>query len=47
MTALQDAGATAEDVISTRLLVASTERNDLVRARELVRRAFGAHEVPN
>lgn len=46
-TALQEAGATIEDVISTRVLVASNDRGDLTSAWEVVRRAFGAHDVPS
>ncbi|MCU1634322.1 MAG: putative translation initiation inhibitor, yjgF family [Micrococcaceae bacterium] len=46
-TALHEAGATIEDVISTRVLVASTDRNDLVSAWDVVRRAFGVHDVPS
>lgn len=46
-TALEAAGATIEDVISTRVLVASTDRDDLVTAWEVIRRAFGAHDVPS
>ncbi|MHA7210071.1 RidA family protein [Arthrobacter sp. MDT1-65] len=45
--ALQAFGALLEDVISTRVLVASTRREDLVTAWEVVRRAFGAHDVPS
>ncbi|MGW4894540.1 RidA family protein [Kitasatospora sp. NPDC004240] len=46
-TALADAGATLEDVISTRVLVATTRQPDLVTAWEVVRDAFGAHDVPS
>jgi enamine deaminase RidA (YjgF/YER057c/UK114 family) len=45
--ALVDAGATLEDVISTRVLVASTKREDLVTAWAVVRDAFGDHDVPS
>jgi enamine deaminase RidA (YjgF/YER057c/UK114 family) len=45
--ALADAGATLTDVASTRVLVASTERADLVEAWEVVRKAFGAHDAPS
>ncbi|MFI1168045.1 RidA family protein [Streptomyces sp. NPDC020801] len=45
--ALTEAGASVEDVISTRVLVASTSRADLVAAWEVVRDAFGAHDVPS
>ena len=46
-TALGDAGASVEDVISTRVLVASARRRDLVAAWEVVRDSFGAHDVPS
>jgi enamine deaminase RidA (YjgF/YER057c/UK114 family) len=45
--ALADAGATLEDVISTRVLVASTKQEDLVTAWAVVRDAFGEHDVPS
>ncbi|MFB0840469.1 MULTISPECIES: RidA family protein [unclassified Arthrobacter] len=45
--ALEAAGAGLEDVISTRVLVASSDRTDLLAAWEVVRAAFGAHEVPS
>jgi enamine deaminase RidA (YjgF/YER057c/UK114 family) len=45
--ALAEAGATLEDVISTRVLVASTKREDLVTAWAVVRDAFGDHDVPS
>ena len=46
-TALADAGASVEDVISTRILVASSRREDLVTAWEVVRNSFGSHDVPS
>ncbi|MFD1828298.1 RidA family protein [Streptomyces desertarenae] len=46
-TALAAAGATIEDVISTRVLVASSRQRDLVAAWEVVRDAFGDHDVPS
>ncbi|WP_432248294.1 RidA family protein [Streptomyces sanyensis] len=46
-TALKDAGAELQDVISTRVLVASDRQADLVAAWEVVRDAFGAHDVPS
>lgn len=46
-TALLDVGATVEDVISTRVLVASAERRDLVTAWQVVREAFGDHDAPS
>ncbi|MBT2566947.1 RidA family protein [Arthrobacter sp. ISL-85] len=45
--ALEAAGAGIGDVISTRVLVASTERADLVTAWDVVRAAFGEHDVPS
>ena len=45
--ALQEAGAEITDVISTRVLVASTHQADLVAAWEVVREAFGEHDVPS
>lgn len=45
--ALAEAGADIDDVISTRVLVASTEQSDLVTAWEVVRDAFGDHDVPS
>lgn len=46
-TALRDAGADITDVISTRVLVATTRQADLVTAWEVVRDAFGDHDVPS
>ncbi|HEY1819643.1 MAG TPA: Rid family hydrolase [Trebonia sp.] len=46
-TALADAGASVEDVISTRVLVATTARADLVAAWEVVRDSFGTHDAPS
>ncbi len=46
-TALADAGAQLTDVISTRVLVASARQADLVAAWEVVRDAFGEHDVPS
>jgi len=45
--ALAAAGATIEDVISTRVLVASSQQSDLVAAWQVVRDAFGGHDVPS
>ena len=45
--ALAEAGASIEDVVSTRVLVASTQREDLVTAWNVVRDAFGEHDVPS
>lgn len=46
-TALADAGATVDDVISTRVLVASARQEDLVAAWTVIRDAFGDHDVPS
>lgn len=46
-TALADAGASIGDVISTRVLVASSSQADLVTAWKVVRAAFGDHDVPS
>jgi enamine deaminase RidA (YjgF/YER057c/UK114 family) len=45
--ALAASGATLQDVISTRVLVASTRREHLVTAWQVVRDAFGDHDVPS
>jgi enamine deaminase RidA (YjgF/YER057c/UK114 family) len=45
--ALADAGASLEDVISTRVLVATARQDDLVAVWQVVRDAFGAHDVPS
>jgi enamine deaminase RidA (YjgF/YER057c/UK114 family) len=45
--ALSEAGASLHDVISTRVLVASSLREDLVTAWQVVRDAFGDHDVPS
>lgn len=44
---LAEAGAKISDVISTRVLVASSQQSDLVTAWEVVRDAFGDHDVPS
>ena len=46
-TALADAGASVEDVLSTRILVASARQPDLVAAWEVVRDSFGTHDAPS
>jgi enamine deaminase RidA (YjgF/YER057c/UK114 family) len=46
-TALSDAGAGLTDVVRTRVLVASSRQADLVAAWEVVRDAFGDHDVPS
>lgn len=45
--ALAEAGASITDVISTRILVASSSRKDLVSVWNVVREAFGTHEAPS
>ena len=45
--ALEVAGADLTDVISTRVLVASTSQADLVTAWDVIHAAFGAHDVPS
>ncbi|WP_166982884.1 RidA family protein [Paramicrobacterium fandaimingii] len=45
--ALAESGSTLTDVISTRVLVASTQQSDLVAAWEVVRDTFGEHAVPS
>jgi enamine deaminase RidA (YjgF/YER057c/UK114 family) len=45
--ALAESGAALQDVISTRVLVASTRKQDLVAAWEIVRDCFGDHDVPS
>ncbi|MEV7694505.1 Rid family hydrolase [Microbacterium sp. NPDC089189] len=45
--ALQAAGAGIPDVLSTRVLVASSAQADLVTAWDVVRDAFGDHDVPS
>ncbi|HET8987267.1 MAG TPA: RidA family protein [Humibacillus sp.] len=47
VTALEEAGATLADVAYTRVLVATTAREDLVTAWTVVHDAFGEHEVPS
>jgi enamine deaminase RidA (YjgF/YER057c/UK114 family) len=45
--ALTASGASLQDVISTRVLVASARREDLVAAWQVVRDSFGDHDVPS
>lgn len=47
VTALGAASAVMTDVISTRVLVASSRQEDLVKAWRVVRDAFGDHNVPS
>lgn len=46
-TALRASGVTLDDVISTRVLVASALRADLVTAWDVIHREFGDHDVPS
>lgn len=45
--ALSEAAAELTDVLSTRVLVASSRREDLVAAWHVVADAFGDHDVPS
>lgn len=45
--ALRAVGATLENVVNTRVLVASSQRSDLGVVWEIVRDAFGDHDVPS
>ncbi|PLT29792.1 RidA family protein [Peribacillus deserti] len=45
--ALKECGATLENVIYTRVLVASQNRSDLVTAWETIRKEFGEWDVPS
>ncbi len=45
--ALQEADASLHDVVTTRVLVASAEREHLVTAWHVVRNAFAPHEPPS
>ncbi len=45
--ALAAAGATLADIVSSRILVASSRQADLVAAWEVIRDAFGDHDVPS
>ena len=45
--ALEVAGASLTDVISTRVLVASSAQADLVTAWDVIHAAFGDHDVPS
>ena len=46
-TALAAAGAGIDDLVQTRVLVATTEQQDLVAAWDVVRAAMGDHDVPS
>lgn len=45
--ALKAAGAQRENVLSTRVLVASSRQSDLVDSWTAIRGAFGEHDVPS
>ncbi len=45
--ALTASGAVLSDVISTRVLVASSSQADLVAACDVIHEAFGDHDVPS
>lgn len=45
--ALKESGASLEDIVYTRILVASDNRSDLVTAWETIRKEFGDHDVPS
>ena len=45
--ALREANATLHDVVTTRVLVASDAREDLVKVWNVVRGAFAPHEPPS
>lgn len=45
--AVREAGAAIEDVVSTCVLVASSRQADLIRAWNVVREAFGSHNLPS
>lgn len=45
--ALSAAGAQLDNVLSTRVLVASSKQSDLVAAWAVIREAYGQHDVPS
>jgi enamine deaminase RidA (YjgF/YER057c/UK114 family) len=45
--ALADAGAALTDVVTTRVLVVATTREDLVSVWNVISKRFGAHDVPS
>ena len=47
LTALAEAGASITDVIFTRVSVATTHQADLIAVWDVVRAAFGNHDVPS
>ncbi|WP_044338658.1 RidA family protein [Rossellomorea aquimaris] len=44
---LKESGASLEDVVYTRVLVASQNQSDLVTAWDAIREEFGDHDVPS
>lgn len=44
---LKDSGASLEDVVYTRVIVASQNQSDLVTAWDTIRKEFGDHDVPS
>jgi enamine deaminase RidA (YjgF/YER057c/UK114 family) len=45
--ALRDCGASIENIVYTRVLVASQDRSDLVTTWKAIRAEFGDHDVPS
>ncbi|KGM45637.1 RidA family protein [Neobacillus niacini] len=45
--ALKECGATLEDVVYTRILVATQNQEDLVTTWTTIRKEFGDHDVPS
>jgi enamine deaminase RidA (YjgF/YER057c/UK114 family) len=45
--ALKECGASLEDVVYTRVLVATGNQSDLVTAWRIIRKEFGDHDVPS
>jgi enamine deaminase RidA (YjgF/YER057c/UK114 family) len=45
--ALKECNASLEDVVYTRVLVASSSQDDLVTAWEAIREEFGEHDIPS
>lgn len=45
--ALKESGATLQDIAYTRVLVASSNQDDLVTAWKAIREEFGDHDVPS
>ena len=45
--ALKESGAALDDIVYTRILVASTKRSDLVNVWGIISEEFGEHDVPS